>query len=322
MTFPLIGSSPVVNDPTLYAPKATDEQGNLNPELLAPPVCPTEFQATDLFTSEHQQLISYELSEQACFPDVQPASLSGIEGQTQSEPTESLDQRMTRWQGQLNRYENFPASQLGALGTEVDEMLSDPALRQQLLERYGLNTPENREYLIAAAVAEAGGTPDSQHAGIDTGPVMAAIINRTLVQNMMKELAMNGDFKPANRLSFRDIVEQEGQFAETPGRASVLLRGGQTEGHHERLFAEGTSARVDFDRLADQALAGQTRFEGLDYNFSDIYYFHGDHNEYPRSQIGFSTDSHIYARMSVNDRTKPHYVYEGLRLRGAVQTNE
>lgn len=237
----------------------------------------------------------------------------------------SIDSRMATWRSRMNGNNNYPASQLGTLGREVDAMLADPAQRMALMRRYGLDSAENREYLIASAVAEAGGSADSQHAGVDAGPVMAAILNRAITQNLMKELEAGHPLSARERISIRGIVNQSGQFAETPGRANSLVAGGTTTGHHERLYRRGTPARAEFDALANSVYQGNTSFNVPNrgnVNFSNVYYFHGSPTAYPRAQITASTPSHIYARMNTNDRDKPHYVFEGLRMVNGIQSNE
>lgn len=232
------------------------------------------------------------------------------------------DARIAIWRGTyVNENNNVPQSKLDELGANIDALLANPAHRAELVSRYGLDSAANTEVLVAAGVAEAGGNRDASglHPGRDAGACMTVIINRALVKNLMAEM-LNGAPLPENeRISVRDVINEERQFAQTPGRVNLLLAGKDTEGGHREMFAPGSATRAEFDQIAAQVLGGQTRFQEQD--FSAAYYFALSGEEFADSKEFFQGD-HVFATMSVDDPLKPHYCYEGLRQIGGVQYHQ
>ncbi|MGV3524927.1 MAG: hypothetical protein ACO1RX_11920 [Candidatus Sericytochromatia bacterium] len=134
-----------------------------------------------------------------------------------------------------------PASKMEGLQDGVDALLADPAMRQALIERYGLNSEANREALVAVTAIESGSNGDM-------GEVMTTVLNRALAQNLANELTGR-----SARVSVMDVVNESGQFA---SKAAVqgMIAGRDTPNGHLANF--GPQAR----EVLDQAMAGQTSF--------------------------------------------------------------
>lgn len=232
------------------------------------------------------------------------------------------DARLEIWRGTyVNENNKVPESKLDELGGNIEALLADPAQRAELVSRYGLDSDANTEALVAAGVAEAGRNHEVEgmHPGRDAGACMTVIINRALAKNLMAEM-LNGAPLPADqRVSVLDVVNEEGQFAQTPGRVALLLAGKDTDVGHRDMFEPGSSIRAEFDQIADQVLTGQTRFQ--DQDFSSAYYFAISGADFADSKEFFRGD-HVFATMNVDDPLRPHYCFEALRPLRGVQYHQ
>lgn len=232
------------------------------------------------------------------------------------------DARLEIWRGTyVNDNNNVPESKLDELGGNIEALLADPAQRAELVSRYGLDSAANTEALVAAGVAEAGGDRDANglHPGQDAGACMTVIINRALVKNLMAEMLNGGPLPAGERVSVLDVINEENQFAQTPGRVTQLLAGNDTDGGHREMFAPGSTTRAEFDEIAGQVLAGQTRFQ--DQDFGSAYYFAISGADFADSKEFFRGD-HVFATMNVDDPLRPHYCFEALRPLKGIQYHQ
>lgn len=182
-------------------------------------------------------------------------------------------------------------SKMKALDTKVDQMLKDPGMREALIERYGLNSADNRKALMAVGTMESGGNGDM-------GETMTATMNRALVQNLTREITGKG-----GRISIKDVVNQKNQYESAP-RVNAVINGGRT--HQNWNAYKGQAGQI-----ADQILDGKSTFKQ---DASDIYYFRG-------GSFGKSTEFKIGKHSFDDTLNGQSYVQEGLRLANRINHN-
>lgn len=172
-------------------------------------------------------------------------TLRALEGKAPvvSDEVESLKRFVSR--GKVS------AKNLPALGNAIDALLTQPDVRTALIERYGLNTPENQKALVAVTAIESGSNGDM-------GEVMTTVLNRALTNNMLREITGMG-----GKTSISNIVNDGNQFASRSGFNRVM-KGGDTRQRHYANF------KGEANKVLDQVMQGKTRFK---HNAANIFYF-------------------------------------------------
>lgn len=182
-------------------------------------------------------------------------------------------------------------SKMKALDNKVDTLLKDNEMRAALIDRYQLNSAENRKALMAVGTMESGSNGDM-------GETMTATLNRALVQNITREITG----KPAN-VSIKDVVNQKNQYESAP-RVNAVLNGGRTHQNWNAFKGEA-------GKLADKILDGEASFKQ---DASDIFFFRG-------GSFGRSTEF-VIGKHSFDDTLNGQsYVQEGLRLARGINHN-
>ncbi len=140
---------------------------------------------------------------------------------------------------------------LNALGNGIDKLLTDPAARVALIERYGLNSDTNKKALVAVTAIESGSNGDM-------GEVMTTVMNRAITENILRDITGLG-----GNTNISEIVNDGNQFASRAG-FNRIMRGGDTSQRHYANF--GNQARG----VLNKVLEGQHTFK---HNASNIFYF-------------------------------------------------
>lgn len=182
-------------------------------------------------------------------------------------------------------------SKMSALDTKMDQMLKNPRTRAELIERYDLNSAENRKALMAVGTMESGGNGDM-------GETMTATMNRALAQNIAREITGKG-----GRVSIKAVVNQKNQYESAP-RVNAVLNGGRT--HQNWNAYKGQAGQV-----ADAIFRGQSTFKE---DASDIYFFRAQ-------SFGRSTEFKIGKHNFDDTLNRQTYAQEALRLAGRINHN-
>lgn len=143
------------------------------------------------------------------------------------------------------------ARNLPALGNGIDALLTKPDVRAALIERYGLNSAENKKALVAVTAIESGDNGDM-------GEVMTTVINRALSQNIVREITGIG-----GKTSISNVVNDGNQFASRSG-FNRIMKGGDTGQRHFANF------KGDAEKVLAQVIEGKHTFK---HNASNIFYF-------------------------------------------------
>jgi len=188
------------------------------------------------------------------------------------------------------------ASQIPALGQQIDKLLADTQLRQQLISRYGLDSATNQKALVAVTCVEAGSNGDM-------GEVMTVVMNRAIVNNLTQDLLGR-----SNRLSVMDVVNEGNQFA-SKSAVRRIMNGGDTPARHYRNF------RGQAEGVLKDVLKGSFRFSQ---NASNIYFFNQGGFKSPTNfRIGVHRFSNSYSR-DRQGRDIP-YIQDQLQKRSAIR---
>lgn len=187
-----------------------------------------------------------------------------------------------------------PLSKMGALDGEIDTMLRNPAMRAALIERYNLNSAENRLALMAVGTMESGGNGDM-------GETMTTTMNRALTQNIMREMT---GLASSRKVSIKDIVNQPGQY-ESRSRVNAVINGSS------RVHQNWGAYRELAGQEADKIMSGQSTFRQ---NASNTYYFRGASYGANNS---FKIGNHHFAQSP----NRQHYVQDALQQLGGINHN-
>lgn len=186
-------------------------------------------------------------------------------------------------------------SQMAALDRRVDQILSNPAQRAALIDRYDLDSEANKLALMAVGTMESGGNGDMAE-------TMTVTMNRALTQNLMREITGRQEAKP---ISIRQIVNQPNQY-ESSTRVNAVLDNKKTHQNWNAYRAEAAG-------LANQIIAGESRFSN---NASTSYYFKQGSSGFGNA-VDFSIGKH-----SFNDTLNGmHYVQDALQMASGINHN-
>jgi hypothetical protein len=179
-------------------------------------------------------------------------------------------------------------SKVNALDAKMDQILKNPTLRSALIDRYNLNSADNRKALMAVGTMESGGNGDM-------GETMTATMNRALMQNVTREITGKG-----GSISIKDVVNQKNQY-ESASRVNAVINGGRT--HQNWNAYKGEAGQV-----ADAIFRGQSTFKQ---DASDIYFFRAQ-------SFGRSTEFKIGKHNFDDTLNGQTYTQEALRLAGRI----
>jgi hypothetical protein len=192
------------------------------------------------------------------------------------------------------RGDKVPLSKMGALDREVDAMLSNPAMRAALIDRYDLDSADNRKALMAVGTMESGGNGD-------LGETMTTTMNRALTQNIMREMTGRAS---SRKVTIKDVVNQPGQY-ESASRVNAVINGSS------RVHQNWGAYREQAGQVADQIISGQSTFRQ---NASNTYYFRG-------ASYGANNSFKIGAHHFAQSPNRQHYVQDALQQLGGINHN-
>ena len=212
-------------------------------------------------------------------------------GTTAGAGTGGADRAISELKSTFVRGGRVGISKMAALDTKMDQMLKSPQIRSELIERYGLNSAENRKALMAVGTMESGGNGDM-------GETMTATMNRALAQNIAREITGKG-----GNVSIKTVVNQKNQYESAP-RVNAVLNGGRT--HQNWNAYKGEAGQV-----ADAIFKGQSTFKQ---DASDIYFFRAQ-------SFGSSTEFKIGKHNFDDTLNRQTYAQEALRLANRINHN-
>lgn len=173
----------------------------------------------------------------------------------------NLDTEIARLRSTYMVGGKVPASKAEALQRDLNGLLANPAARQAMIQRYGLDSDANKNALVAVASIESGSNGDM-------GEVMSVVMNRAMTKNLLGDM---GGHHTRNT-TVLDVINEPGQFSSRQAVAGMLA-GHDTPAHHLRDFGPDARAMLPSIMSGQSSFSHTVRGQSVTRDASSMYFF-------------------------------------------------